>query len=265
MATDGVLREDDLFDIQEKLWDARSKWKNIGLGLKIRPPDLQVIDRNHHDADDKFQSMILKWLQIGKDRTWAALCKVLSARSVGHGQLAEQIRRAHVDVAASSDSHASHYLSKIECSATSDTRQTASLLGERAIPQTPSETNPLAQCGILPAQASYGKAGISPNVSGTPQKGPESDLLIKFTDPGPQGNQITEEPCATPTPTMLPKTEDTHFAVHMREPSSSMPENEETCMYTENLVPMDTQASREEAMSSPVTPQQAKQLSLKKT
>ena len=154
MATDGVLREDDLFDIQEKLWDARSKWKNIGLGLKIRPPDLQVIDRNHHDDDDKFQGVILKWLQIGgKDRTWAALCKVLSARSVGHGQLAEQIRRAHVDVAASSaslDSHASHYLSKIECSATSDTRQTASLLGERAIPQTPSETNPLAQCGILP-------------------------------------------------------------------------------------------------------------------
>ena len=88
MATDGVLREEDLFDIQEKLWDARSKWKNIGLGLKIRPPDLQVIDRNHHDDDDKFQGVILKWLQIGgKDRTWAALCEVLSARSVGHGQL----------------------------------------------------------------------------------------------------------------------------------------------------------------------------------
>ena len=188
MATDRVLREDDLFDIQEKLWDARSKWKNIGLGLKIRPPDLQVIDRNHHDDDDKFQGVILKWLQIGgKDRTWAALCKVLSARSVGHGQLAEQIRRARVDVAASSaslDSHASHYLSKIECSATSDTRQSASLLGERAIPQTPSETNPLAQCGILPESmdaspmkpvtASYKEAESSPYVFDTPQEAPNT-------------------------------------------------------------------------------------------
>ena len=57
MATDGVLREDDLFDIQEKLLDARSKWKYIGLGLKIRSSDLQAIDRNHHDYDDKFQSI----------------------------------------------------------------------------------------------------------------------------------------------------------------------------------------------------------------
>ena len=88
-----TLGENDLFDIEEKLWDARSKWKNIGLGLKIRRPDLQVIDRNLHDDDDKFHGMILKWLQNGKDCTWTSLCEVLSRRSVGHGHLSEKLRQ----------------------------------------------------------------------------------------------------------------------------------------------------------------------------
>ena len=93
---DGVLKTDDLLKIQEELWDARSKWRNIGLGLKVKASDLQVIDQNKDDVDDKFQSMILKWLDIGKDCTWGALCEVLLARSVGHSHLAEQIRRNKV-------------------------------------------------------------------------------------------------------------------------------------------------------------------------
>ena len=88
---DKVLKEDDLFEIQEQLWDARSKWRNIGLGLKIRQPDIEVINVNNGNVDDKFNSMILKWLQNGKNCTWAALCKALSARSVGHASLAAKI------------------------------------------------------------------------------------------------------------------------------------------------------------------------------
>ena len=93
---DGVLKTDDLLKIQEELWDARSKWRNIGLGLKIRASHLRVIDQNGDNVDDKFQSMILRWLHIGKDCTWGALCEVLLARSVGHSHLAEQIRRNKV-------------------------------------------------------------------------------------------------------------------------------------------------------------------------
>ena len=90
---DKVLKEDDLFEIQEQLWDARSKWRNIGLGLKIRQPDIEVIYVNNGNVDDKFHSMILKWLQNGKNCTWAALCKALSARSVGHASLAAKIEQ----------------------------------------------------------------------------------------------------------------------------------------------------------------------------
>ena len=87
------LKVDDLFEIQEQLWDARSKWRNIGLGLKISTSDIEVIDVNNGNVDDKFHSMILKWLQNGKNCTWGALCKVLSLRPVGHDKLAAEIKQ----------------------------------------------------------------------------------------------------------------------------------------------------------------------------
>ena len=88
------LRVDDLLEVQEAIWDARPKWKNIGLGLKIRQPDIEVINVNNgNNFDDKFQSMILKWLENGKNCTWGVLCEVLSLRSVGHDNLATEIKR----------------------------------------------------------------------------------------------------------------------------------------------------------------------------
>ena len=87
------LRVDDLHEVQEAIWDARPKWKNIGLGLKIRPPDIEVIDENNGKIDDKFRTMILKWLQNGKNCTWVALCEVLSLRSVEHDNLAAEIKQ----------------------------------------------------------------------------------------------------------------------------------------------------------------------------
>ena len=87
------LRVDDLLEVQEAIWDARPKWKYIGLGLKIRQPDIEVINVNNGNVDDKFQSMILKWLENGKNWTWGVLCEVLSLRSVGHDNLATEIKR----------------------------------------------------------------------------------------------------------------------------------------------------------------------------
>ena len=72
------LRVDDLLDVQEAIWDARPKWKYIGFGLKIRQSDIEVIDENNGKIDDKFHSLILKWLQSGKNRTWGALCLPVS-------------------------------------------------------------------------------------------------------------------------------------------------------------------------------------------
>ena len=84
------LKEDDLGNIQDKIWDARAKWYNIGLGLRLLPADLEVIDKEG-DIEAKFRNMLLKWLRGGKDCTWEALCKALSAPSVSHSVLATAI------------------------------------------------------------------------------------------------------------------------------------------------------------------------------
>ena len=87
------LRINDFHEIQEIIWDARPKWKIIGLALKIRKPDIDIIDKNNGDIDEKFQDMIIKWLENGENCTWAALSEALSARSVGHKDLAETVRQ----------------------------------------------------------------------------------------------------------------------------------------------------------------------------
>ena len=88
-----ALSEDDLFYILDQLWDARPKWRFIGLGLKISRSDLDVIDHGNSDDDSKFESMLGKWLRNGRDCTWDALCKVLSSRPVGCTRLADQLRK----------------------------------------------------------------------------------------------------------------------------------------------------------------------------
>ena len=60
------LNTDDLFAVQNKTWKARSKWRNIGLGLKISIEDLDVINGDNENTGDKFQSMLCKWLQTSK-------------------------------------------------------------------------------------------------------------------------------------------------------------------------------------------------------
>lgn len=89
------LGEKDLCDIQDELWDARSKWYNIGLGLLLAASDLDVIDKDKGDIDAKFRSMILKWLRGGEQCTWEVLCKALSARSVDQTILARTIRQKY--------------------------------------------------------------------------------------------------------------------------------------------------------------------------
>ena len=92
-----TLSEKDLFDIQEELHDARAKWRTIGLGLKLPPSDLEVIDRDKADCEEKFESVLLRWLKNGNECTWSTLYKVLSTRTVGKHVIAKQIKEKYID------------------------------------------------------------------------------------------------------------------------------------------------------------------------
>ena len=93
------LKEEDLSEVQDELWDARIKWYNIGLRLGILAPDLDVIENDGGDTEARFRSMLRKWLREGKNCTWEALIKALSSPSVGLEMLAKHIQQKRCQMA----------------------------------------------------------------------------------------------------------------------------------------------------------------------
>ena len=90
-----TLSEDDVFEIQEELYDVRAKWRTIGRGLKVSSSDLDVIDKDKANSEEKFESVLSRWVRNGKDCTWSSLCRVLSTRTVGEAALAQKIKEKH--------------------------------------------------------------------------------------------------------------------------------------------------------------------------
>ena len=290
---DGVLREDDLFEIQEELWDARPKWRTIGLGLKIRPPDLDVIDQNGEGIDAKFESMILKWLQNGKNCTWASICKILSTRSVGHSNLAEEIRRKKCATmpGGAADGAALDYNDHVASYSTSmndsTANQAASPLASPANPTAPrlqmeSETTaneiksssiiqpdmPVSMSPTCLSKEAESNPGIKHKMVHT-ESFMRARKQIKLADPYPQGKQ-------EPAPVTPMETQDVVLAQTKRR--SQITVQSETELYSrtgteatpQHPVPMDTPPkipNFTEAASSSEIPQAtpaAKQLSLRK-
>ena len=78
------LNMDNLRELLECLWSARSWWHNIGIALKIDAPTLEVIKQDHDRTDDCFREVIQKWLRDDKSKPcWKVLAEALSSRLVG--------------------------------------------------------------------------------------------------------------------------------------------------------------------------------------
>ena len=89
----GELTPDDLCDVLEAVWEARSKWYNIGLQLGITSGTLDSISKaNNQNPDDCLTAMIKDWLRSGRPKPlWAAVARALKSPMVGYAQLAEQL------------------------------------------------------------------------------------------------------------------------------------------------------------------------------
>ena len=64
------------------MWSAREKWYNIGVRFKIGVPELNVIGMDGGDVDQKFNSVVSKWLNRGANCTWRMICDVLKHPTV---------------------------------------------------------------------------------------------------------------------------------------------------------------------------------------
>ena len=90
-STHETLTKEDLDDIVAALYQARTKWKFIGLGLKVHPDDLQAIEDTNRKPEDCLQCMLTKWLEKSYNNTWEAIVQVLRKRTVGRHDVAKQI------------------------------------------------------------------------------------------------------------------------------------------------------------------------------
>ena len=85
------LRINDLRKVQRAIWDARTRWYNLGLELEITPDTLDAIKQdNANKTEDCFRDMLTKWLREHQP-TWSALAEALRSPLVGLNDLAEEI------------------------------------------------------------------------------------------------------------------------------------------------------------------------------
>lgn len=84
----------DLKVVLERVYDARRKWKEIGIALYIDIDDLEVIRLNSRDANSWFMDMLAQWLRrVQPLPSWDAMIKALKAPYVGYPHLAEKIEQ----------------------------------------------------------------------------------------------------------------------------------------------------------------------------
>ena len=76
-----------------RTWEARSKWKEIGIQLKLKKTDLDAISKtNGSETDACFTEMLSMWLkQMEYPPTWSNMIRALKSRPVGFQRLAKRI------------------------------------------------------------------------------------------------------------------------------------------------------------------------------
>ena len=89
--TDTKLTQEDTSTIYDKLFNARTKWFNIGLTLKVDNETLQSIRIRHREDPDKCLLEMIAYTLKACSLTWRDLCDCLRSPTVAHNELAEEI------------------------------------------------------------------------------------------------------------------------------------------------------------------------------
>ena len=95
--------EDDLFEVMEEISTLDSKYYQIGMGLRLKPKDLQSIEeRFHQDPSRALSKVVETWLQqqynVQKcgQPTWQMLVKAVNSPAGGNDHtLAKKIASKH--------------------------------------------------------------------------------------------------------------------------------------------------------------------------
>ena len=75
------------------MYEARAKWYDIGIELKLSIGTLNTIREDFPQAADCLREICIHWLKRTDPRpSWTALSVVLESPPVGEGHLAQQLR-----------------------------------------------------------------------------------------------------------------------------------------------------------------------------
>ena len=81
----------DLDQVLEEVFDAKAKWKFIGLKLGVPKGELDAIQYNGSSVGEKLMETLDKWLQSGRNTTWKALAEAMGAATVGREDLKQKL------------------------------------------------------------------------------------------------------------------------------------------------------------------------------
>ena len=88
-----------LGDVREKLYEARTKWYDIGLALKIPVTTLDSIECQCGSDSKKLLEALKIWLKTATEPTWQDIVGVLKRPVVGEPKLASDIEAEHCTTA----------------------------------------------------------------------------------------------------------------------------------------------------------------------
>ena len=95
-----TLTVDDLGIVRAALFEARTKWYDIGLALKVPVPTLDSIDSQFDNHSDKLREALKVWLKTVTEPSWQDIVDVLKSPVVSEPKLACDIKAKHCTIAA---------------------------------------------------------------------------------------------------------------------------------------------------------------------
>ena len=88
----GLLTIKNLSEVRDALWNARSKWMDIGIELGIAKSDLDSIQESSRgDPSECLTSVVSLYLENHTSRSWSEIVEALKSPYVGFGYLADQL------------------------------------------------------------------------------------------------------------------------------------------------------------------------------
>ena len=93
---------DDLFEVNSELLPVASRWKNMGLALKLKPYVLNMIEKNHTDVESRLLDVLTEWLNKAYNTTrfgdpsWKLLVEAVTHSAGGNNRaLAVTLAKKH--------------------------------------------------------------------------------------------------------------------------------------------------------------------------